>query len=346
MKTPSISIVTPTLNAAAVLGEYAAAIVEQNYPKNKLEIIIADGGSADETLPLLRQKFKGTSIKLKILPNPLKTGEAGKAVGLKAATGELVLFLDSDNIMVGKNWLKRMVEPFGDPAIVGAEPWQFVSRQSDGAMTRYTGALGMSDPLSYFLGNYDHLSVLSGRISGLPLAITDRGRYLTFPIDPSALPTIGANGAMLRRSLFAGFNNDYLFDIDALYEKARHNHGKRLDYAKVKIGLVHLFSGNFWGFIRKQYRRVADYRYFAAQGKRSYPWPGHAKRGLVTFLLASVTVVPIAAQTMKGAIRSRDWAFLYHFPACYATLIVYTFGTVKSKIAPAQASRAGWKQTK
>ncbi|MFY9484452.1 MAG: glycosyltransferase family 2 protein [Patescibacteria group bacterium] len=346
MKTPSISIVTPTLNAAAVLGQYARAIVAQDYPRTKLEVIIADGGSTDATLLLALALFKGTGIRLKTLPNPLKTGEAGKAVGLKAAKNELVLFLDSDNILVGKNWLKRMIEPFSDPTIVGAEAWQFVARPSDSAITRYTGFLGMSDPLSYFLGNYDHLSVLSSKISGLPLAITDHGRYLSFPIDPKALPTIGANGALFRRSLFRGFRDNYLFDIDVLYEKINHNHRKKLYYAKVKVGLVHLFSGNFWGFIRKQYRRVADYHYFADQGKRSYPWSQHAKRGLVKFLLASVTVVPIAAQTMKGAIRSRDWAFLYHFPACYATLIVYMFGMVKSKIAPAQASRANWKQTR
>lgn len=342
MKTPSISIVTPTLNATAVLRAYARGILAQDYPRTKLEIIIADGGSTDGTVELARRLFK--DLKLKLQKNLLKTGEAGKSVGLKAARGELVLFLDSDNILVGTSWLRRMVEPFNDPAIVGAEPWQFVARRGDGAMTRYTALLGMSDPLLYFLGNYDHLSVLSRRISGLPLAITDRGRYMSFPIDPTALPTIGANGAMLRRALFAGFSDDYLFDIDMLYKKVRR--GKKLDYAKVKIGIVHLFSGNFWGFIRKQYRRVADYRYFASQGKRSYPWGRHAKRGLVKFLLAIVTVVPIAAQTMRGAIRSRDWAFLYHFPACYATLIVYTFGTVKSKLAPALASRSGWKQTK
>lgn len=344
MKTPSISIVTPTLNAAAVLRQYARAIVAQDYPKTKLEVIIADGGSTDDTLPLARKQFKGTGITLKILENPLKTGEAGKAVGLRAARGELVLFLDSDNILVGTSWLRRMVEPFGDRAIVGAEPWQFAARKQDGYITRYTAHLGMSDPLSYFLGNYDHLSVLSGRISGLPLAITNRGRYLSFPIDPNALPTIGANGAMIRRKLFAGFSDDYLFDIDVLYEKVRQ--GKKMDYAKVKVGIVHLFSGNFWGFIRKQYRRVADYRYFASQGKRSYPWGRHAKRGLIKFLLASFTVLPIAMQTLKGLVRSRDGAFLYHFPACYATLIVYAFGTVKSKILPAQASRASWKQTK
>lgn len=338
---PTISIVTPTLNAAAVLPQYAQAILKQDYPRSKLEVIVVDGGSGDGTPTLASRLFKG--LKLKSLSNPLKSGEAGKAVGLKAARGELVFFLDSDNMLVGKNWLRRMVEPFSDRTIVGAEPWQFLARKRDGYITRYTALLGMSDPLSYFLGNYDHVSVLSNRISGLPLKISDHGRYLSFPIDPAALPTIGANGALLRRSLFREFKGDYLFDIDVLYEQVLKRLG--IQYAKVKIPLVHLFSGSFSSFVRKQYRRVVDYRYFARSGKRSYPWSQFSYLGLAKFLLACLSIIPLIAQTLVGLARSRDWAFLFHPIACYTTLFVYAFGVIKSRIVPMPASRAGWRQT-
>lgn len=43
-KFPSISILIPTLNAASVLEGCLKSIVKQNYPKEKIEIIIADGG--------------------------------------------------------------------------------------------------------------------------------------------------------------------------------------------------------------------------------------------------------------------------------------------------------------
>lgn len=341
---PTISIVTPTLNATKVLPEYAQGILKQDYPKNKLEIIVADGGSSDETPALMRRMFKGKGLRFKSLTNTLKTGEAGKAVGLKNAKGELVLFLDSDNIIVGKKWLKRMVEPFADPKIVGAEPWQFTARKSDSYITRYTSQLGMSDPFSYFVGNYDHLSILSDQLTGLAIKFNDHGRYLSFLIDPANIPTIGANGALLRRSLFAGFRGDYLFDIDVLYQLAIKRKGIR--YAKVKVGLVHLFSGNFASFIRKQYRRVVDYRYFAKSGIRSYPWPQFSYLGLAKFLLACFSIIPLLAQTIVGLARSRDWAFLFHPIACYTTLFVYAAGLIKSTIISTPASRAGWRQTK
>lgn len=58
----------------------------------------------------------------KILQNPLMTGEAGKAVGVEAASNEIIAPTDGDNVLDGKDWLRRMVEPFADPEFVGSEP--------------------------------------------------------------------------------------------------------------------------------------------------------------------------------------------------------------------------------
>ena len=105
-KLPTVSILVATLNAGRVLEKSLASIAKQNYPKNRVKIIIADGGSTDETLKIAKK------YGAKIYRNPLKTGEAGKAVALRQARGELSALVDSDNYLPTKNWLKRMVEPF------------------------------------------------------------------------------------------------------------------------------------------------------------------------------------------------------------------------------------------
>lgn len=90
---PSISIVIPTYNPAATLPACLKSIRERDYPSEKLEIIIADAGSSDNTVEIAKRFTK------KIYFNPLKTGEAGKAVGVKHASCDVIARVDSDNIL-------------------------------------------------------------------------------------------------------------------------------------------------------------------------------------------------------------------------------------------------------
>ena len=67
MTSPQISIIIPTLNAARVLEPCLKSIKKQSY--KKYEIIIADGGSSDNTL-IIAKKYHCIVIK-----NKLKRGD-------------------------------------------------------------------------------------------------------------------------------------------------------------------------------------------------------------------------------------------------------------------------------
>ena len=150
MKLPTVSIVIPTYNSERTVGMCLKSIRNQNYPKNKIEIIIADAGSSDKTKEIAKRYEVN-----KIIDNPLKTGEAGKAVGIKHTSGEIIALIDSDNILPSKDWLKRMVEPFEDREITGTEPLYYTYREKDGYIDRYCALIGMNDPFCLFMGNYD-----------------------------------------------------------------------------------------------------------------------------------------------------------------------------------------------
>ena len=335
-----ISFVIPVLNSERTLGACLDAIRAQDYPRADYEIVIADAGSSDRTLAIARAAGVDT-----IVPNPLKTGEAGKTAGIKAATGDVIALVDSDNILPDPAWLARMTAPFADPDVIATEPIEYTARAEDPALTRYFAHLGMNDPICLFTGNYDRISAVTGRWTGLALDTEDRGDWIKLRLSGTALPTIGANGFVFRRTLLDGANWDpYLFDIDVLYDRIRRDGSVAV--AKVKTGIVHLYCARLADFSRKQKRRIRDFLFFAQEKQRSYPWDRQRRTGIVLFCLATATVLPLLVQTLIGACRKPDRAWLYHVPVCWITAVVYGLGTLSKLLGRKQApvDRANWQK--
>ncbi len=181
--------------------------------------------------------------------------------------------------------------------------------------------------------------------TGLKVPTEDKGDWLKLTLTADALPTIGANGFVFRRSLLDGTNWDpYLFDIDILYERIRRDGAVHV--AKVKTGIVHLYCARLADFARKQRRRIRDFLYFAQAKERTYPWSGQRKAGIALFCLATVLVLPLLWQAAKGAFRRPDRAWLYHVPVCWITLWVYGIGTLSKLLGGRQApvDRTSWQK--
>lgn len=335
---PTISVLIPTLNASRVIEKCLKAISVQDYPPQKVEIIIADGGSKDKTVEIANK------YGVRIYNNPLKTGEAGKAVAFKKAKNEIIALIDSDNILPFSDWFKKMVEPFADSEIIGSEPWAYTYRKKDGFVDRYCALIGMNDPLCHFLGNYDRLNTLTNKWTGLKIEQKDKKGWLSLILKPGSLPTIGANGTMMRREVLlkSGLINNYLVDIDILAFLVNQQPVK---FAKVKTSIVHLYCGSsIYKFYKKQLRRIRDYMYHQKQNDRQYPWASHNRRGLLKFIFSGVIIVPLIYQSVKGYIRKPDSAWFFHPLACLMSLGLYGFGVVESIFIQREMSRKKWGQ--
>ncbi len=352
----TFSVIIPTLNAQRTLEECLAYLFSQNYPKDKIEIISADGGSTDSTLDILKK------YNVKIVPNPLKTGEAGKMAGLKAAQGEYVVFLDSDNILIDPDWLTKLEKPFADSQIVAAESIYFLCRKADNSLTRYFAFMGMGDPINLFLGNYDHINAITNKWTSLNISSEmkniDSTEYLKIHLyKDKPLPTVGANGFVVRRTLLDSLlKDDYLFDVDVMnLLMQNHKEDNSCYMAKVYTGLVHLFTPDIKTFIRKQQRRVRDYVYYQSKNLRVshdtrniflkilYPG-GPSFKGLLLFILSCFTIIPLLLQVVIGFIRKPDWVWLLHPLLCEITLYVYTTERIKSFFKKGIYDRAKWSQ--
>lgn len=334
-----VSIIIPTLNSARTLETCLDAIRRQDFPRDQLEIVVADAGSTDDTLAIARHHDVE-----QIVENPLRTGEAGKAAGIAVCRGDLIALVDSDNILPDPGWLRRMTAPFADPAIMGAEPLEYTCRAADSALTRYFALLGMNDPICLFLGNYDRFCGITGKWTELPVKQADCGDYLKLTLVETALPTIGANGFVFRRTLLERVTwSPYFFDIDVVHQAVASGHPH---FAKVKTGIVHLFCDRLSLFRRKQQRRIRDFLYFAATRQRTYPWQRQNKFAIFRFALCTALVLPLLVQMARGMLRRPDRAWWYHMPVCWITLWVYGGATIGRILGrrPKALDRGNWQK--
>ncbi len=335
---PGISVVIPTLNSARYLDECLQSILDQDYPRDLLEIIIVDGGSQDNTRAIATRH--GVEH---ILENHLATGEAGKALGIRRATKELILMVDSDNVLVGSDWLRRMVRPLTeDPTVVSSECLRWEYRKDDHFINRYQALTGINDPMSLFIGNYDRWSELQRNWTGYPMRVEHREGWDRVELDLRHVPTMGANGYLVRREAYAKIGlGDYLFDIDAVHDLVAVGFNV---IARVDVPIRHYYCDSVRRFYRKTRRRTDDFFYFRSRGMRTYPWTTRQRMAVLRFIVSTVLVFPLVAQIIRGHKRVADPAWLFHVPACWITLGVYSAGTLRGLLHPAQLDRAGWSQ--
>src|SRR5205807_3996370 len=117
----SVSVVTPTLNADRYLPERLASLRAQG--ETPIEHLVVDGGSTDRTLDLVRAN--GVSV---CVERPGLNQSAAINAGLRAATGEVVAWLNADDAYAA-GALPRVVDHFatdpgldaliGDCAVIG-----------------------------------------------------------------------------------------------------------------------------------------------------------------------------------------------------------------------------------
>ncbi|RLJ02896.1 MAG: hypothetical protein DRP11_02360 [Candidatus Aenigmatarchaeota archaeon] len=109
-KLPSVSVIVPAYNEEDVLAGTVESLLNLDYPKDKLEIIVVDDGSTDRTLEVAR-RFEP---EVKVIEKGENRGKAHSLnMGIKIARGELIACLDADSF-VEPDSLKKMVGFFED----------------------------------------------------------------------------------------------------------------------------------------------------------------------------------------------------------------------------------------
>lgn len=324
---PSVSCVIATYNSADSLRECLKSLFTQNYPRDRLEVIIVDGGSKDSTLEILK-RFE---VRLYKIPPDVQEAEYNKGTGILHAKKELILLIDADNVLPHKNWLKKMVKPLMENQdIIGSEILRFHYDPKDAILDRYFALLGGVDPVPYYLGKDSKLSWAFDKYNLLGEA-TDRGDYYCVKFTGKRIPMIGANGFILRRKFlkYAKADPGNFFHTDINYDIIQKGYNT---YAFVKDDIIHLKRTKAAYFIKFLLRRkyIMETQYFDRIKKRRHAVyvPETDRSYLIRYIIYSLTFIKPTFDAIRGYIKVRDKAWFLHPVICLSFLIIYSWAVL------------------
>ena len=87
-----VTVVIPMRNEARYIGKCLDSVLANDFPKDRLEILVVDGRSTDDSRAIVEQRAAGCS-NVRILDNPKKIVPVGLNMGIREARGEYVVIL-------------------------------------------------------------------------------------------------------------------------------------------------------------------------------------------------------------------------------------------------------------
>ena len=304
---PRISIIMPTLNAEAILDNCLASIARQTYPRDKVEIILADAHSKDRTREI------AAKYGARVLDDNGKNMEEGKRLALRHATGEYIVFVDADNEITHPDYLELAITALAaNPQALGVESYYLPSPKMSSFCAYITALLHISDPIAWLMCTNPRLVARDGE--------TERW---VLPENSFAYP-LGANGFVFRRADLQSVQADEKFQ-DTHVALFLMKNGKR-EWLRIRgRGVHHYYIQTLWMFVQK--RRRATVHFLRVQEEMPVNWM--KEKPPVPLWLAAVYGVSMVGplwHTLRGFSRDRDWRWCWHMLASPASVLGNAWG--------------------
>ncbi len=106
---PLVSVIMPVRNEADFIERSLGAVMQQDYPHGKTEIIVADGNSTDDTRKIISDLSKNSEIEVKIVDNPELTAPFGLNRAIAQAKGDIIVRVDG-HCEIERDYLSNCVK--------------------------------------------------------------------------------------------------------------------------------------------------------------------------------------------------------------------------------------------
>ncbi|MEO8256952.1 MAG: glycosyltransferase family 2 protein [Acidobacteriota bacterium] len=147
---PLVSVVVPVRNEAGFIADLIGAILQQDYPGDRVEVIVADGQSTDGTRDILAS-LQVNQPRLIVIDNPGRIVSTGLNLAVARSRGDIILRIDGHAI-VASDFISRNVALLAEHP----EAWSVGGPIRHAATTTFGKAVGvaMSHPVG--VGNALH----------------------------------------------------------------------------------------------------------------------------------------------------------------------------------------------
>ncbi|MBX4212389.1 glycosyltransferase [Candidatus Pacearchaeota archaeon] len=316
MSFPKVSFVTPMKEKDFRVIALLKSIRSQNYPQNKIEIIITDGGSNPEVLKECRK------YKVKIFHNSKMLAEGagmGKDQGIWKSTGKYVVIAESDIELMTKDWIKKMIKPLEENEEIFASAPRVFVHPKDSPTNRYLSYVGV-DPFASYRS-------LEGQLELARLKKKRMDGYYLMELDKKRPFCMGSNGFMFRKDLIKKVG-DYAQDVEFIARLAKHNVTKFAVLEDARIW--HKNVKGFWDFMKKRIKWTKNYSTVYIHEKKDFEWITDRKE-FYLYIIKNMTFAANIPIAIKKAVEYKDSAWLLHPFFMYISTALNIYFSLTSK---------------
>ncbi len=293
---PRVSFFIMAFNDAKGMELAILSVKKQNYPKDKIEIIVIDDGSSDNSLEIAKK------YKTKILINGQHDMYRSLSMGYHAASGEFCFQLDQDVELRHENFIQEMIAPLLDDTSLSGSLTRYYPGKDPSWVNRFISYdPAQRDPVyEYFSPSIERFFVK--KINDYYIC-----DYSSKNIPPISLVFYRMKD--LKKS--ALWNDKRFFDHETLMGLIEAGFTK-FAYAP-SAGLYHKHTTGLFNLIHKRLRNMKIH-YFKTNSKYKYKWfDATSFQGILKIIVWIIYANLFIPATIRGIIRTikyKDVVFL------------------------------------
>jgi GT2 family glycosyltransferase len=244
---------------------------------------------------------------IRLIRNPRKLSEGrgmSKDIGVNNSKGEIVVFLDHDNILSGRDWLSSMLFPFKNDKNIMAVQSLLKYSKSDSPFIKYVNAVGVEDAFAIPYSLVAQVSLYPKKFNLV------KNSFYVHKLSSEKVLFGGANGCAFRKQVFTTIGG-YTRDVDVFASMAE---TEMIVAVSKNSQLYHKTASSLSSFLIK--KAIYFHRFISKEySDKKFQWtqPGLANQArFFLMILYNLSLVGPGFIGFKKFFSTWEWFWIMH----------------------------------